>query len=156
MAIIEEDLGKGLTADEVVRSAQTIALPAGEYEWADKASPSQSAQNQQQQSQRQQAQRLAQQYAARIQQVFAQVAAQAARLIAQWLSGALAVTAAGLAAMITALIAELLGPVLRVAVGGCVGSRPLTWPGTSWAPRRRAATMSGMRGSRRTARTGSR
>ena len=105
MAMVAEDLTKGIGVDEVIRSALTIALPAGDYEWADKAAPP--PQNQQQ------AQTLARQYAQRIQAVFTQVAAQAKTLIAQWLSGVLAATAAGLAAMIAALIAKLLGAALR-------------------------------------------
>ena len=108
MAVISEDLGKGLDPGEVIGSALTVALPGDAYEWAEKAAPAPG------QSQNQQAQQIAQKYSAQIQTAFGQVAAQAAALVASWMSGALAVTAAGLAAMITALLAKLLGPLLRL------------------------------------------
>jgi 8-oxo-dGTP pyrophosphatase MutT (NUDIX family) len=115
MAVIAEDLTKGIGVDEVIRSALTIALPGSEYEWADKAAPSPQSQSQQQSqtTAQQQAQALAQRYAQRIRAVFAAVAKAAASLIRQWLQGVLAVTAAGLAAMIAALLAKRLGPVLK-------------------------------------------
>jgi 8-oxo-dGTP pyrophosphatase MutT (NUDIX family)/2'-5' RNA ligase len=115
MSIIEDDLGKGLSVDEVVREALTIALPFGDYEWVDKAPSPQDPQSRQQNQSpaQQQAQALAQKYATRIRAVFAAVAKAAASLIRQWLTGALTVTATALAAMIAALLAKRLGPVLR-------------------------------------------
>jgi 8-oxo-dGTP pyrophosphatase MutT (NUDIX family)/2'-5' RNA ligase len=115
MAVIAEDLTKGLSVDEVIREALTVALPASEYEWVSKAPAPQDPQSPQQNQTpaQQQAQALAQKYATRIRAVFASVAKAAASLIRQWLTGALTVTATALAAMIAALLAKRLGPVLR-------------------------------------------
>ncbi len=141
MCLIAEDLEKGLSPDEVIRSALTIALPAGEYEWIGKAAPPPQSQSQQQSQSaaQQQAQALAQKYAARIRSVFTAVAKAAATLIRQWLQGVLAVTAAGLAAMIAALLAKRLGPVLRSlwrdawALGRDMGAEVLGTPAPSGA-----------------------
>ena len=140
MCLIAEDLEKGLSPDEVIRSALTIALPGSEYEWADKAAPPPQSPSQQPQSAaQQQAQALAQKYATRIRSVFTAVAKAAATLIRQWLQGVLAVTAAGLAAMIAALLAKRLGPVLRSlwrdawALGRDMGAEVLGTPAPSGA-----------------------
>jgi hypothetical protein len=109
MAVIAEDLGKGLSPDVATDLAKTVVLGAGEYEWLPKAA----APPGQPPSQQQQAQQLAQQYAARIQQAFNTAIGQAARLIAQWAAGTLAVTAAVLAGMIAVLVAKALARVLR-------------------------------------------
>lgn len=95
MAIITEDLGKGLSARYVVETAMK----------AHKAPP-------QQQSQRQVQQQLATQYQQQVQAAFASAISQAQALIAQWIAGTLAVTAAVLAGMIADLIALALAPVL--------------------------------------------
>ena len=114
LAMVAEDLTKGLTVDEAVDVAATVVLPKAAYEWADKASAGQ-GQNQQgasQQQAAQQAQQLAQTYAQRIRAAFTAVAKAALRLIRMWLTGALAVTALALAGMIAELIRKHLTPVL--------------------------------------------
>lgn len=105
MSTIAEDLTKGIGIDEAVHGAVTVALPASEYEWTDKAQP-RTWPGWQQQAQ------LQQQYRQQVRAAFTQTATQARALIAAWLSGALAVTAAALAGMILAILARLLKAVL--------------------------------------------
>jgi len=97
MAIIAEDLGKGLSADYVIRAA-IGSLP--------KTSPPS------QQAQRQQMARLAAQYQAQVQAAFSSAITQAQGLIAAWIAGTLSVTAAVLAGMIADLIQAALLAVL--------------------------------------------
>jgi 8-oxo-dGTP pyrophosphatase MutT (NUDIX family) len=108
LAMVAEDLTKGLTVDEAVAGAMTVVLPKAAYEWADKAGP----QGTSQQQSAQQAQQLARTYAQRIRAAFTAVAKAALRLIRMWLTGALAVTALALAGMIADLISRHLTPPL--------------------------------------------
>jgi len=96
MAVIAEDLTKGLGADEVIRGAMTVALPRGEYERSDKpegaAVPG---------------------HERRIAGAFEDAAAHAGRLVAQARSGELALPVPELAAKILSVLRASLGPVLR-------------------------------------------
>lgn len=100
LAAIDEDLRKGLTADQVFAITAPVVAKAG-GSGPKGQSPSQSQQ-----------QALAQKYAAQIQAAFAAAIAAAAALIAQWAAGTLAVTAAVLAGMIVAEIRQRLMRVL--------------------------------------------
>jgi hypothetical protein len=103
MAMIAEDLSKGLSPDEVA----TIAAPVLLMKAAN-----QGPKAQQQGQPPSQQQQLAQQYAAQIQAAFTAAIAAAAALIAQWAAGTLAVTAAVLAGMIAGEIRQRLQRVL--------------------------------------------
>lgn len=112
MEMIAEDLGKGLSAAEVVRVAASL-LP--------KAPASQP----QQQNARQQMAALAQQYQAQILAAFGTAVAAALKLVTAWIAGTLAVTAAVLASMIAELVREALVRVLAAlwAAAWDAGSR---------------------------------
>jgi len=100
MAAIDEDLRKGLTADQVFAITAPVVGKVG--------GPGPKGQQPNQAKQ----QALAQQYAAQIQAAFTAAIAAAAALIAQWAAGTLAVTAAVLAGMIVAEIRQRLMRVL--------------------------------------------
>ncbi len=114
LAMVAEDLTKGLTVDEAVDVAASVVLPKAAYEWADKATSPQGQNQSQSQAQQSQAkaQQLTQAYAQRIRAAFAAVVQGALRLIRMWLIGSLAITALALAGMIAELIRKHLTPVL--------------------------------------------
>lgn len=108
MAVVAEDLTKGIGIDDAVREGARIALPREAYEWAEDAVKAASRQWPGWQKDQQ----LQQAYEQKVRAAFTQAGVQARTLIRQWLSGALAVTAAQLARMILALFAKLLLAVL--------------------------------------------
>ena len=97
MAVISDDLGKGLSAGYVLAQARAAV---------GKATP-------QQQHQRQQMAQIAARFQAQIAAAFGAALSAATNLIRAWMAGTLAVTAAVLAGMIADLIREALQQVLH-------------------------------------------
>lgn len=117
LAVISEDLAKGMSVDQAVESAKTVVLPAGAYEWLPKAQAGGGGAGpkaqQSYQSYRAQQQALAAKYSAQVKAAFTSALTKAAALIAQWAAGLLTVTLAVLIAMIIALIRKALTRILR-------------------------------------------
>ena len=100
MAMISEDLGKGLSAGYVISQAIASLGKA--------PAPQQQSQSQQ----RRQMAALSAQYQAQVQAAFASALSSAQGLVAAWIAGTLAVTAAVLASMIAELVRKALLAVL--------------------------------------------